>query len=256
MKAIFSFAFLFLTLQLFAWGGKAHDIIAHIAQQNLTPRAKTEVARLLKGETLVYYAMWLDNIRSDATYNFTATWHYANVDSAQTYETMSKVETGDVLTATDLALKKITSGTENDSIKAMYLKFLIHLIGEIHCPMHAGRATDRGGNDFPVIWFRDTINLHSLWDFHLLNRARSWSYTEWAVNLMSSVAPTDISHMQRGTPKEWFAETVVLADYVYKNTPQNQNLDFRYIYEKSHILEQQLKRGGYRLAYMLNTTFI
>ena len=255
MRICFSIALLFLPLQLFAWGGKAHDIIAYIAGQNLTPKTKTEVARLLKGETLVYYAMWLDNIRSDTTYNYTATWHYANVDEEQTYETMPKAETGDVLTATGLAMQKITSKTENDSIKAMYLKFLIHLIGEIHCPMHAGRATDRGGNDYPVIWFRDTINLHSLWDSHLLERARSWSYTEWAVNLTASVAPTDISRIQRETPKEWFAETVALADYVYKNTPQNQNLGFRYIYENSHILEQQLRYGGYRLAYVLNTIF-
>ena len=254
-KILLSVVLLFLTIQLSAWGGKAHDIIAHIAEQNLAPNAKTEVARLLNGRSMVYYAMWMDNIRSDERFNFTATWHYANVDEGMTYATMPRAETGDVLTATDLSLQKITSETENDSIKKMYLKFLIHLIGEIHCPMHAGRGTDRGGNDYRVIWFGDTINLHSLWDTHLLERARSWSYTEWAANLTTGLTVADIARMQRGTPHEWFDETVSLAAYVYLHTPQNQNLRFNYIYKFSPVLEQQLTRGGYRLAYILNTIF-
>lgn len=252
MKSIFQITLLFLPLQLSAWGGKAHDVIAHIAEQNLTPKAHAEVSRLLNGRTMAYYAMWMDNIRSDSIYNFTATWHYANVDLGYAYATMPKVETGDALTATELAIQNIASATANDSIKSMYLKFLIHLIGEIHCPMHAGRATDRGGNDYPVVWFRDTINLHSLWDSHLLERARGWSYTEWAANLTAGVTPSDVAQMQRGTPHDWFSETVALADLVYKNTPQNQNLGFRYIYQHSQMLEQQLTAGGYRLAYLLN----
>jgi hypothetical protein len=254
-KLLLSIVFLFLTLQLSAWGGKAHDIIAHIAEQNLTPTAKAEVARLLNGRSMVYYAMWMDNIRSDGRFDFTATWHYANVDSGKTYATMPRVETGDVLTATDLSLQKIKSETENDSIRSMYLKFLIHLIGEIHCPMHAGRSTDRGGNDYHVIWFGDTINLHSLWDTNLLERTRRWSYTEWATNLTTGLSRADIDPMQRGTPYEWFDETVVLADYVYRHTPQNRNLRFDYIYKFSPVLERQLTLGGFRLAYILNTIF-
>jgi hypothetical protein len=255
IKRLFQITLLFLPLQLSAWGGKAHDIIAYIAGQNLTPKARAEVSRLLNGKTMVYYAMWMDNIRSDSMYDFTSTWHYANVDSGYTYASMPKVETCDVLTATELAIRNITSETSTDSIKTMYMKFLIHLIGEIHSPMHAGRATDRGGNDYPVIWFRDTINLHSLWDSHLLERTRGWSYTEWAVNLTADKTPTDIARMQQGTPTEWFTETVTLADLVYKNTPQNQNLGFQYIYQHSQMLEQQLALGGYRLAYLLNMIF-
>jgi hypothetical protein len=213
-RRLFQIALLFLPLQVFAWGGKAHDVIARIAEQNLTPKANAEVSRLLNGKTMVYYAMWMDNIRSDSAYDFTSTWHYANVDSGYAYASMPKNETGDVLTATELAIRNIKSETATDSVKTMYLKFLIHLIGEIHCPMHAGRANDRGGNDYPVIWFRDTINLHSLWDFHFLERARDWSYTEWAVNLTADKTPNDIARMQQGTPTEWFLETVALADLV------------------------------------------
>jgi len=264
-KILSPIALLLLTFQLSGWGSKAHDIIAHIAEQNLTPKAQSEVTRLLNGRTMVYYAMWMDNIRSDSRFDFTSTWHFANVDSGYTYATMPKAETGDVITATDLSWQKLTSKTENDSIKKLYLKFMIHLIGEIHCPVHAGRKTDRGGNDFPVIWFGEQTNLHSLWDSRFLERARSWSYTEWAANLTSNLTSADIAQMQRGTHRDWFDETVVIASYVYKHTPRNQNLRFSYIHGKKNILgreqtflnilEQQLILGGYRLAYVLNTIF-
>jgi hypothetical protein len=162
VKILSSIIFLLLTFQLSAWGFKAHYAIAEIAERNLTPNAKAKVDDMLDGKKMVYWADWMDKVRSDSTYDFTATWHYANVDSGQTYESMPRVETGDVVIATELAIEMIQSNTENDSIKTLYLKFLIHLIGDLHCPMHAGRATDRGGNQYPVTWFGRETNLHSL----------------------------------------------------------------------------------------------
>jgi hypothetical protein len=243
------------TFQLSAWGGKGHDIIAQIAEQNLSKKAKKEVSKLLKGKKMVYYAVWMDNLRNDSIYDFTSTWHYANVDSGQTYESMPKVETGDVVTATDLAMRIITSKTENDSVKGLYLKLLIHLVGDLHCPMHAGRLSDRGGNRYPIIWFNRDINLHSLWDTQIIESARNWSYSEWAVNLMADKTPVMVVQMQKGTPRDWFLETVSTADFVYNHTPQKTKLSYKYLYDYSYILEQQLTLGGYRLAYLLNTMF-
>jgi len=255
MKTLLTITFLLLTLQLSAWGFKAHYVIAEMAEQNLTPKAKAKVDDMLDGKKMVYWADWMDKVRSDNTYDFTATWHFANVDSGQTYESMPKVETGDVVTATELAITMIQSNTESDSIKTMYLKFLIHLIGDLHCPMHAGRSTDLGGNRHPVTWFGNETNLHRLWDSQLLESARQWSYSEWADNLMAGITTTDIAQMQQGTPREWFSETAKIADFIYKNTPQNQNHSYKYIYENSHILEEQLTLAGYRLAYILNMIF-
>jgi hypothetical protein len=264
-KILLPIAFLLLTLQLSAWGGLAHNTIAHIAQQNLTQEAEAEVARLLNGRTMVYYAMWMDNARSLPEFDFMRTWHWANVDSGFTYETMPQYPSGDVITATELAIHKLTSAAYCDSTKRVFLKILIHTIGEIHCPMHAGRSTDRGGNDHPIIWFGQPSNLHRLWDGQILDRARSWSYTEWARNLTAHVTVSDIAEMQRGTPRDWFGETVVFAHYIYKHTPQNENLSFSYIHGMRiidgqrrtflSVAEQQLTAGGYRLAYVLNTMF-
>ena len=56
---------------------------------------------------------------------------------------------------------------------------LIHLIGDMHCPMHAGRKQDRGGNGTTVKFFGKKSNLHSVWDSDLLESTHRWSYTEW-----------------------------------------------------------------------------
>jgi hypothetical protein len=254
-KILSAILFLVLTSQLSAWGYKAHYVIAEIAERNLTPNAKAKVDDMLKGRKMVYWADWMDKVRSDSTYDFVRTWHFANVDSGYTYETMPKMETGDVVTATELALKMIQSKTENDSVKTMYLKFLIHLIADLHCPVHAGRSTDRGGNLHTLSWFGRPTELHTLWDEQILDAARIWSYSEWADNLIAGTTAADIAQMQRGAPKEWFNETVLITKHIYSVTPKDQNFSFRYVYQNSHIVEQQLTLGGYRLAYVLNSIF-
>jgi len=255
VKILLPITFLLLTFQASSWGYKAHYIIAEIAERNLTPTAKAKVDEMLNHKKMVYWADWMDKVRSDSRYDFVRTWHFANVDSGQTYETMPRVETGDVVTATELAIQKVQSKTETDSIRTMYLKFLIHLVGDIHCPVHAGRATDRGGNLHAVTWFGRETNLHSLWDGQFLESARPWSYTEWADNLIAGITATDIARMKQGTPIEWFSQTVKIADYIYKVTPKGPIHGYQYVYRYSYILEQQLTLAGFRLAFILNTIF-
>jgi len=264
-KILSPMLFFVLTLQLSAWGGRGHDITAHIASKHLTEAAEAEVARLLNGRTMVYYSSWMDHARSIPEFDFLRTWHFVNVDSGYTYATSPKAETGDMITATELAMYKLSSDAYNDSIKRLFLKILIHTVAEIHCPMHAGRRTDRGGNLHPVYWFGQPSNLHRLWDGPVFERARSWSYTEWARNLTSHITAADIAEMQQGTPRDWVEETVVFAHYVYKHTPQNADLTFSYMHGLRMIdgqyrtflsvAEQQLTVGGFRLAFVLNTLF-
>jgi len=266
LKKILSPIFFFvLTLQLSAWGSRAHDAIAYIAQMNLTPVAQSEVSRLLNGRTMVTYAVWMDNVRSDSTFDFTRTWHFVNVDSGYTYATSPIAETGDMVTATELAMHKLSSDAYTDSVKRIFLKVLIHTVAEIHCPMHAGRRTDRGGNLHPVYWFGSRTNLHAIWDSPIVERSRNWSHTEWAHNLMAPTTPASIAEMQQGGPRDWVEETVILAHYVYKHTPRYAELRFSYMHGPkmirgqvqtfANIVDEQLLLGGVRLAYILNTIF-
>ena len=242
-------------IPVLGWGGKGHYVIAGIAEMHLNNKAKKEVQRLLGGRTMVYYSTWMDEIRSDSAYGHTRTWHYANVDEGKTYETMKKEPNGDVITATLLSISQLKNKNQPDSIRSMYLKLLIHLIADMHCLMHAGRNTDRGGNNYLVKWKNTSTNLHYIWDVTVIDEARNWNSIEWVKYTDIGMSRRQRQAIEAGTPLDWFNETVALAKDVYKNTPENQTVPQSYVRKYTPVIEEQFLKAGYRLAYLLNTIF-
>ena len=261
---ILSAILLINSIPSYGWGAKGHDIVAAIAEQNLTRKAKKEISKLLDGKSIVYYSSWMDNIQNspywENGYNKTKTWHYANVDKGFTYETMTKNENGDVVTALNKLTEEMTANYDNltDSMRVDYLKMIVHMVGDLHCPMHAGRLSDRGGNQVKVMWFREETNLHSVWDSKIIESARKWSYSEWCDQLDRTDRKYRKSVM-RGTYEEWFAQTVEGAaeiyDYVERSGEIVPVLSYQFVYDFSPLLEEQLLLAGYRLAYVLNSIF-
>lgn len=243
---------------VFGWGQKGHDIVARIAEQHLTRRAKKNITQLLDGKSIVYYSSWMDNLRNspywEGGYDVTRTWHYANVDEGRTYETMTREPAGDVLTAIDLVVSGLRSGELTDSMRVDYLRMLVHMVGDLHCPMHAGRLSDIGGNRRQVQWFGQSTNLHSVWDTKFLESARKWSHTEWQEQL-DRCNKKQIKEIQAGTVRDWFGETVAAARELYDASPEGANLGYEYLYTYNDLLERQLLYAGYRLASLLNELF-
>ena len=95
-----SIALLFDFTSASAWGPIGHDVVASIAEQNLTPKAKRKISKILDGKSIVYYSSWMDNIQNspawEGGYDKTKTWHYANVDKGHTYQTMETLLRGKV----------------------------------------------------------------------------------------------------------------------------------------------------------------
>ena len=248
----------------YGWGSKGHDVVAAIAEQHLTPKAKRKINKLLDGKSIVYYSSWMDNIQNspywENGYNKTKTWHYANVDEGYTYQTMTKNPDGDVVKGLEMLTKEMTENYEHltDSMKVDYLKMIVHMVGDLHCPMHAGRLSDRGGNGTKVKWFGQNTNLHSIFDSKIVESARTWSYTEWRDNLDRKDRKHRKSIMS-GTYEEWFMKTVEeaagLYEYVENLGEDVPNLSYQFVYDFSPLLEEQLLNGGYRLAYVLNNIF-
>ena len=247
----------------FAWGSKGHDIVAAIAEQNLTPKAKKALNELLDGKSIVYYSSWMDQIQNspywEYGYNKTKTWHYANVDKDMTYETMQKEENGDVITGLNFLTKELKENYAEltDSMRVDYVKMIVHMVGDLHCPMHAGRRTDRGGNNFKMKWFGQNTSLHSLWDSKIIESARTWSYSEWRDHL-DIVNKAYKKEVMQGTYEDWFTATVsnaaMLYDYQESLVDDRMN-PYEYVYKFSPMLEEQLLLGGLRLAYVLNSIF-
>lgn len=247
----------------YGWGAKGHDVVAAIAEQNLTPKAKRKISKLLDGKSIVYYSSWMDNIQNspywEYGYNKTKTWHYANVDKGHTYETMPKNPDGDVVEALERLTDEMTNNYDNltDSMRVDYLKMIVHMVGDLHCPMHAGRLSDRGGNGAKVVWFREDTNLHSVWDSKMIESARKWSYSEWCDNLDRKNRKYRKA-VTEGDYEDWFSDTVDEAARIYDYVESKGNvpvLSYQFVYDFSPLLEEQLLNAGYRLAYVLNTIF-
>ncbi len=266
----FAFTLLSLTLILntlptFGWGPTGHDVVAAIAEKYLTDKTKQELDELLDGRSIVYYSSWMDNIQNspywENGYNQTKTWHYANVDKGETYQTMRKNDKGDVVTALTTLTNQLQYNYENltDSMRSDYVKMIVHMVGDMHCPMHAGRLSDLGGNRSKVRWFGRNTNLHSVWDSKIVESARKWSYTEWRDQLTRVVDEEYVGMLWNGDFEKWFTETVNEAakiyEYVENLGEENPNLSYQFVYDFSPVLEDRLLVGGIRLAYVLNSIF-
>ena len=261
---ILSTLMLLSSISAFGWGPKGHDIVAAIAEQNLTSKARKELNKILDGNSIVYYSSWMDNIQNSPNwkggYDKTKTWHYANVDKGLTYQTMKKNEQGDVVTALTELTREMTENYDrlSDSLKADYVKMIIHMVGDLHCPMHAGRLSDRGGNGCKVKWFGQKTNLHSVWDSKMIDSARKWSYSEWRDHL-DRKGKKFYKTVGQGSYEDWFMATVKnaaeLYDHVERQDKEEPNFSYQYVYDFSPMLEEQLLLGGLRLAHVLNSIF-
>lgn len=265
--ALVSIAALFNTTAAFSWGPTGHDVVAAIAEAHLTPKTQEALDKILGGHSIVYYSSWMDGIQNspywETGYKQTKTWHYANVDKGETYQSMKKNEAGDVVVATERLVSELKNNYENltDSMRADYVKMIVHMVGDMHCPMHAGRLSDLGGNRTKVRWFGRNTNLHSVWDSKIVESARNWSYSEWRDQLDRPNRGQEdefYESVSGGTIEEWFVETVENAAVIYEyveGKEENPNLSYQFVHDFSPMLENRLLVGGYRLAYVLNSIF-
>ena len=254
-KALIIVVALLSYLPSFGWGQKGHDVVAYIAECNLTPEVYQKVVKKLGDHSLVYYANWLDNASYSDQYRYTKTWHYANVDEGYTYDTMPKNEKGDVVTAINGIVAEIKSGKLSAEQESVRLRMLIHLVGDIHCPMHAGHLSDRGGNGVMVKFFNKDTKLHSLWDTALVEAAHKWSYTEWEQQLNRYCTTERKAELSRGTATDWLNESHAIATEIYKATPEKSKVSYDYIAYYAPVIEKQLLSGGLRLARILNELY-
>lgn len=239
---------------LWAWGQKGHDVTAYIAECNLTPEAAERVDKILGGHSLVYYANWLDNASHTPEYAYSKTWHYLNIDEGETLDTMPRNPDGDVLEAVTALIGQLKSGKLSDEEETLALKMLIHLVGDMHCPMHTGRLSDRGGNQRPVFMFSEATNLHSVWDTAIPEAAHRWSYTEWQEQV-DRLCDDEAVLVQAGEPRDWVLETHAICREVYDSTPEGSKVSYDYVAKYTPVVELQFLRGGLRLARLLNEIY-
>ena len=238
-----------------AWGQKGHDVVAYIAEKHLSKRTLKRVTEVLDGNSLVYVANWMDNASHTDEYAYTKTWHYVNVNPDEgSYNNSTKTSSGDVVTAINGIVERIKSGTLTDEQERAELMMLIHLVGDMHCPMHAGMKSDRGGNGTKVKYFGKQRNLHSVWDSEIVESAHRWSYSEWQQQV-DRASRKEQKAITQGCPNDWIEETVLLVRDIYATSSTGENLSYDYVAHYAPVVEQQLLKGGIRLAKILEELY-
>jgi hypothetical protein len=243
---------MFVPLAAMAWGPTGHRVIGELAERHLTKKARKAIIQILGSESLAIASTWMDEVKSDDAYDNTHDWHWVTIPDSLTYATSTKNPKGDVVEAITRMTVLLRSDTVSFEHKAIYLRFLIHLVGDLHQPLHVGRGDDKGGNDFQVTWFKKGTNLHRVWDSEMIEQV-GLSYTE-LTNSLDHVGEASIAFMQGGTPADWAQEAVRYRKEVY-SVERGAEMGYDYQYKNWPRVQQQLTKGGIRLAGILNDVF-
>ncbi|MFK7971770.1 MAG: S1/P1 nuclease [Bacteroidia bacterium] len=249
----FLFALWFIIPQsVFAWGKTGHRIVGEIAQRHLTKKAQKNIERVLGSEDLAMASNWMDFIKSDRNYRFMYTWHFVSIPDGKRYEDITPPASGDVIGTIERLTEELKTGEYTHEDERFVIRCLIHLIGDIHQPLHVGRAEDAGGNRVKLGWFRSKSNLHRVWDSELIDH-QQLSYTEYATYL--DHAPKDtIKVWQDATVRDWAYESMEYRKLTY-DLPPDSTLRFRYNFDHKAVLEKRLNQAGIRLAGILNMVY-
>ena len=241
---------LFFLNILLGWGKTGHRITGEISEKYLTKNAKLQIKKLIGHHDISRLANWADEIKSDPKWKKANNWHYCTIPDGEKYN--PDFDGGEAVEKVNEFIKTLKSKSSTKNQKVIALKFLIHLVGDLHQPLHVGNGLDRGGNDIKVNWFSEPTNIHSIWDTKLIE-LQKLSYTEYSNYLTLQE--------NRSTINKWQKSTVL--DYVYESQNarrqcydfEGENLKWGYFYKNKELLEKRLLQSGIRLSGELNRIF-
>lgn len=249
-KLLLPFACL-LALDCFGWGATGHRATGYVADQYLNAKARKKIAMILNQESVAMASTWMDDIRSDSTYDYATTWHYTTIPDGRRYEDVEANPDGKVVAMIEKIVADLKSKKLNSKQEAEFLKMLIHLVGDLHQPLHVGKPGDRGGNDVKVKWFGRDTNLHTVWDSEMIDGTRL-SYTELAQSLGKPDNAT-IKKWQSTSVRDWAMESTTFRSRVYDIGKGN--LGYQYSYRNFSIARERMLQAGVRLAGLLNSIY-
>jgi hypothetical protein len=252
-----------LAPRTWAWGPLGHRVVAQLAERHLTAKAREAIRILLEpGETLADCSIWADQHRRDI--EGSGCWHYVDVPlNEPRYDARFSApvpEKGCIVDkiAEFRAILRDQSKTIQE--RRLALRFVVHLVEDLHMPLHVGDNHDRGGNDTQVRWFEFGSNLHRVWDSQLIERNGS---TEdfWLANLQDLDTESNRAQWMSGSVEDWATESLLLARAAHQipgtEAPIKSGQELGDLYYRANLpaARQRLAQAGVRLAWMLNQAF-
>ena len=281
MRAASAAALFALTTHAFGWGPQGHRVVGDIAERYLTPKTQAQVSELLGSDrladgepsgrrTLGEVATWADEIKDFDWGKRRTSWHYDDIALCGSADYARYCRGGRCASA-QLARQIEILGDPRARLRARNeaLKWVVHLIGDIHQPLHAADRGDRGGNRVQVSFFGErenppygSLNLHAIWDMQMVSRLVADRGGERAL-VSAPIAETDRRAWERGSVSDWIAESHALAlDRVYAPLPVAAScgdritgvvaIDQSYYANAAPVIDIQIRKAGVRLARVLN----
>jgi len=255
-KFIATLLILTFATQAMAWSRDGHAIVGMLAERQLRPAARAEVARLLAGEpdpTLAGIASWADDVRTAEWAGKSAPWHYVNFKGGDcSYVPVRDCPNGDcVIAAINRNFLILSDAARPDAERRDALKYLVHFVGDVHQPLHSTPRSDKGGGEFQVNYRGTGSNLHVVWDQKIIERRKS-TPADYTSALASQLAlAADATRRSDRPAVDWALEScrIVLDGNLY---PSGHVVDDAYFDRHAPTVDLRLRLAGNRLADMLN----
>jgi hypothetical protein len=240
----------------FAFGPLGHQTVAEIASRGLNPHARAEVERLLgdrASNAMRDASTWADDLVNKGGHKELRPLHYVNYprDSCY-YDARRDCRDGRCAEAALVRFAKVLATSHDDAERVEALKWVIHLVADVHQPLHAGYKDDRGGNDRQLQLLRKPTNLHAIWDSGMIQMRgrRAVPYADW---LISTPAPPVDAAWSPEAPAHWLDESCALIGRfgIYDT---GKRVDETYVRRELPVIERRLLEAGFRLAALLNAT--
>lgn len=252
---------------LTAWGPKGHQIVARVAAPHLSPKARAGVAAILglpADASLARLAAELAAISNEAdriraSEPETANWHFVDIPLKENRyhaarDCAQEEGRGDCI-INALARERNNLKSSSPAVRSRALMFIVHLVGDLHQPLHAADNGDRGGNNLKVKLLGKSSNLHRVWDSGIID-LYDLSEEEYADFLLDLIGPpSSVAAIQKGDPVAWAEEAHLIARNSAYKLPKNKRLGDAYVDANGAVIDQQLLRAGLRLAAVLNSAF-
>lgn len=282
-KCIWFFCGILITINSYAWDNTGHMLIAQIAYEQLTPTSKKHIRHLLDFLNDEYpycrgiarAATWADFIKSHNISAFN-NWHFINIPwqpdttATQQHTAMQQLPAPHIVWAITQCLQVLTKSNANKLEKAIFLRFLLHFVGDIHQPLHCitrfsaeQPQGDAGGNHFPI-HSNLAKNLHELWDrgvgfFGKGSEHYPLKFPQIKILAKKIIADYPENYFGKRIddldPYNWaFASFIIAKNVAYPIQP-NTKPNVQYIDVAQKQVAEQVALAGYRLARLLNGIF-
>lgn len=234
----------------FAWGRDGHAVVAEIAERQLTPRARAEITKLLALDHVQHLdevSSWADHVKQEDIVR------PAHTVRLSLYTNDIKLDSCPsrfcAVTGIETYLKTLADRRKPAVQRLEALKFVVHLVGDVHQPLHTAQVT---GGKVQIMLNGEPTTLHRVWDRWILE-ANGGPRNGLAERLVRAEGKVSAD----GTPLRWAIEGRDIArDRIFSCLPPRTKtpikLDRQYLTDNWPVVRRRLVQGGARLARVLN----